>query len=127
MPRVREKVWSTPGPPFREKLLSKHFHGRDRNSGDDSDDYNSDREDTHMSDHSEGKDNEVPGKDETEIRLEKLLFGDDEGFHEALRSYGERQMMDLSLENHDDHDSGSERDQKEGVEQQVEHYADADV
>jgi U3 small nucleolar RNA-associated protein 18 len=77
-----------------------------------------------MSDHNEGKDNEVPGKDETEIRLEKLLFGDDEGFHEALRSYGEREIMDLSLENHD---SGSERDQKEGGEQQVEHYADADL
>lgn len=120
MPRIREKVRST-----REKSLSKHLHSRDRNGGDDSD--NSTREDTHMSDHNEGNDNDVPEKDETEIRLEKLLFGDDEGFHEALRSHGEHEMMDLSLESHDDHDLGSEHDQNEGGEQQVEHYADADV
>lgn len=28
-------------------------------------------------------------KDETEVELEKLVFGDDAGFHEGLRSYNE--------------------------------------
>lgn len=31
-------------------------------------------------------DDEIPGKDETEERLEKLLFGDDAGFLEGLRA-----------------------------------------
>ena len=62
-------------------------------------------------------------KDKTEIGLEKLVFGDDSGFHEGLKSYrngatdfqrlldGERQqnqgsLEDGKLENLDDADVG---------------------
>ena len=63
-------------------------------------------------------------KDKTEIELEKLVFGDDSGFHEGLKSYeaggpnfqglldGERQQIQASLEdgkleNLDDADVGN--------------------
>ena len=51
------------------------------------------------------------GRDETEVELEKLVFGDDSGFHEGLKSYreantdfrrpvdGERQRARDGLEN----------------------------
>lgn len=41
-----------------------------------------------MDDDFEGLDSDEPmEKDETEIELEKLVFGDDSGFHEGLKSY----------------------------------------
>ena len=32
---------------------------------------------------------ELMGRDETEVELEKLVFGDDSGFYEGLKSYSE--------------------------------------
>lgn len=70
-------------------------------------------------------DDEYPiEKDKTEVELKKLVFGDDSGFHEGLKSYetggpnlqglldGERQQIqasleDRKLENLDDADVGN--------------------
>ena len=77
-----------------------------------------------MADRYELFDDEDPiEKDKTEVELEKLVFGDDSGFHEGLKSYpnggtsfqslldGERQQIqgsleDGKLENVDDADVG---------------------
>ena len=77
-----------------------------------------------MADDYELLDDEDPiEKDKTEVELEKLIFGDDSGFHEGLKSYknggtdfqglldGERQqtqgsLEDGKLENLDDADVG---------------------
>ena len=32
---------------------------------------------------------DLPGKDKTELELEKLLFGDEIGFHESLKPHGQ--------------------------------------
>ncbi|RJE25948.1 hypothetical protein PHISCL_01717 [Aspergillus sclerotialis] len=54
---------------------------------------------------------EVPEKDEAEKKLEKLLFGDDQGFHDALRDHQDREMMALSEENEEeDRDLGDVAD-----------------
>ncbi|THC93246.1 hypothetical protein EYZ11_007265 [Aspergillus tanneri] len=41
-------------------------------------------------------DEDVPEKDETELKLERMLFGDDEGFHGALRSHQNRSLAALA-------------------------------
>jgi len=70
-------------------------------------------------------DGEIPAKDETEERLEKLLFGDDEGFHEALRSHRGHQMTDIATKSDDEGVSGDDEDA--GEDQEMDDVADADV
>ena len=65
---------------------------------------------------------EAVEKDETEIELEKLVFGDDSGFHEGLISYtddsnGLRSLMD-----------GESQEDRNGLEKaNLEGLDDADV
>ena len=54
-------------------------------------------------------------KDETELELEKLVFGDAAGFHEGLRSHQEDAFptkLDINSEGEDD----SAQDEDEGLE-----------
>jgi U3 small nucleolar RNA-associated protein 18 len=74
---------------------------------------------------SDGSD-DIPEKDEAERKLESLLFGDDEGFHGALKSQKERSFMALSNEN-DDEDSGVDGGEQEGEDEVLDDVADADV
>lgn len=67
---------------------------------------------------------EIPEKDETEQKLEKLLFGDDQGFHSALRDHQDREMMVLS-EGSDEEGDGEDKDEAE--DHDLDDVADADV
>lgn len=64
----------------------------------------------------------IPEKDETEEKLEKLLFGDDAGFHDALKSHQTRGTWDLVLQDESDKSEG-EDEEEDGLE----NVADADV
>jgi U3 small nucleolar RNA-associated protein 18 len=75
--------------------------------------------------HNKSSDHGAPPKDETEERLEKLLFGDDEGFHEALRYHGGHQMADIAMMSGDEDVSGDDEDGKD--EEEMDDVADADV
>lgn len=79
--------------------------------------------DVDMNGDSQGEE-EVREKDESEKKLEKLLFGDDEGFHSALKDHQDWEMMGVSEksdEEEDDADKGEAEDQDLGD------VADADV
>lgn len=64
----------------------------------------------------------VTKKDETEEKLERLLFGDDAGFHEALKSHRTPGTMDLVLQADSDEEEGD--GEEEGG---LDDVADADV
>ncbi|KAL1866954.1 U3 snoRNP protein [Paecilomyces lecythidis] len=51
-------------------------------------------------------------KDETEEKLERLLFGDDAGFHEALKSHRTPGAMDLVLRDASDEEEGEGEDEE---------------
>lgn len=53
----------------------------------------------------------APEKDETEEKLERLLFGDDAGFHEALKSHRTPGAMDLVLRDDSDEEEGEGEDE----------------
>lgn len=75
------------------------------------------------SDEEINEEDDIPEKDDVEERLEKLLFGDDEGFQAALKGHGQHQVStDLVLAS--DHEDG---DGKDGDEQNMDDVADADV
>ncbi|KAL1961835.1 hypothetical protein VTN77DRAFT_1004 [Rasamsonia byssochlamydoides] len=113
MSRVKEKVREakssarTAASPFEE------------NRHEEEDDFDRDQ------DHNEPSDEEVPEKDETEKRLEKLLFGDDEGFHEALKSHRRRQSTDIAMRSGDE--DASEDDEGAEDDQDMDDVADADL
>lgn len=68
----------------------------------------------------------IPEKDEAEKKLERLLFGDDEGFQGALKSQKERSLIALSKESDDEgSDAGHREDGTE--DQELDGIADADV
>lgn len=67
---------------------------------------------------------EVPEKDEAETKLEKLLFGDDQGFRDALRDHQDRELMALSEES-DKEGDGVDKDETE--DRDLDDVADADV
>jgi hypothetical protein len=71
----------------------------------------------------DSEDDDVAQKDETEERLEKLLFGDDDGFRSALKSHGEQRSTDLVMLS--DKEDGDE--EEEDVEENMDDMADADV
>ncbi|KAJ9199581.1 hypothetical protein DTO164E3_4466 [Paecilomyces variotii] len=64
----------------------------------------------------------VTKKDETEEKLERLLFGDDAGFHEALKSHRTPGTMDLVLQADSDEEEG-EGEEEGGLDD----VADADL
>jgi U3 small nucleolar RNA-associated protein 18 len=79
-----------------------------------------------MDDETSSDEEDLPEKDEAELKLERMLFGDDEGFMGALKSQQERaDAMQLTL--HSDEESGSDDEGEEGYEENVEDMADADV
>lgn len=69
------------------------------------------------------EEDDIPEKDDAEERLEKLLFGDDEGFQAALKVHGQqRGSTDLALAS--DQQDGEEEGEDE---QDMDDVADADV
>lgn len=67
-------------------------------------------------------DDDIPEKDEAEEKLEKLLFGDDDGFKAALKNHGEQRVTDLvMLDSNEDGDGG------EDGEENLDDVADEDV
>lgn len=75
------------------------------------------------SDEEMNEEDDIPEKDDVEERLEKLLFGDDEGFQSALKGHGQHQgSTDLLLAS--DQEDGEGED---GDEQNMDDVADADV
>lgn len=68
-------------------------------------------------------DEDIPEKDEVEERLEKLLFGDDDGFRAALKSHGGQQhSTDLVMLSDKEDGEGEDED-----DQNLDDVADADV
>lgn len=69
-----------------------------------------------------------PEKDETEEKLEKLVFGDDDEFQKGLKTYSEqllrRDSEDIEM---DDGDESAEEERADGDEKNIEDVDDADV
>lgn len=84
-------------------------------------------EDIDMDEDVESDEEDVPEKDETEKKLERMLFGDNEGFMGALKTQQERaDAMQLTL--HSDEDSERADEEAEGQDyEDVDNMADADV
>ncbi|KAJ6016966.1 hypothetical protein N7451_000345 [Penicillium sp. IBT 35674x] len=83
-------------------------------------------DDIEMDDETSSEEEDLPEKDEAELKLERMLFGDDEGFMGALKNQQERaDAMQLTL--HSDEESGSGDEGEEGYEENVEDMADADL
>jgi hypothetical protein len=81
--------------------------------------------DVEMDDETSSDEEDVPEKDEAEKKLERMLFGDDEGFMGALKNQQDREAgMALAL-NSDDSDAGE--DSEGGEAQDLADMADSDV
>lgn len=84
-------------------------------------------EDIDMDDETSSDESDIPEADEDERKLERMLFGDDEGFMGALKSQQDRaNAMALTLKSDDESENGNEEpaDEEEG---RLEDMADADV
>ncbi|KAJ5718023.1 hypothetical protein N7488_003669 [Penicillium malachiteum] len=82
--------------------------------------------DIEMDDDTSSDEEDLPEKDEAEKKLERMLFGDDEGFMGALKSQQERAAgMQLTLLSDDESGSGGEGDEDE--DENIEDMADADL
>jgi U3 small nucleolar RNA-associated protein 18 len=82
-------------------------------------------EDVEMDDETSSDEESVPEKGEDELKLERMLFGDDEGFMGALKAQQEREgAMQLTL--HSDAESAS-ADEEADDETDLNNMADADV
>jgi U3 small nucleolar RNA-associated protein 18 len=82
-------------------------------------------EDIDMDDETSSDEESVPEADESEKKLERMLFGDDAGFMGALKSQQERaDAMQLTL--YSDEESGAEEGEGED-EGDMDNVADADV
>ena len=82
--------------------------------------------DIEMDDETSSDEDDVPEKDEAEKKLERMLFGDDEGFMGALKDQQAREAgMALTL--HSDDESNDGEDQEEGEGQDLAALADSDV
>ncbi|KAI9926640.1 hypothetical protein ASPWEDRAFT_46345 [Aspergillus wentii DTO 134E9] len=104
--KTGQKVKVKTRSPFENTNIPKHAQ-----SDDDMDDETSSDED------------DVPEKDEAEKKLERLLFGDDAGFHGALKSQGHDSMA-LTVQTDD---SASGEEEGEGDDKGLEDMADADL
>ncbi|KAH8704739.1 WD40-repeat-containing domain protein [Talaromyces proteolyticus] len=69
-------------------------------------------------------DDDVLEKDEVEQKLEKLLFGDEEGFQAGLKSHGGQQTMDLVMRSDGE---GEDGDAVEEDKENLENVADDDL
>lgn len=105
--KTRQKFKPTSRSPFENARATQE----------DSDEMNS-----NMSDDTD----DIPEKDEAEKKLERLLFGDDEGFQGALKSQKERSLIALSKES-DDEGSDAEHEETGNEDQELDGVADADV
>lgn len=66
-------------------------------------------EDIEMDEDVESDEEAAPEKDEAERKLERMLFGDDEGFMDALKSQQKRaDGMQLTLQSDDEDESAGE-------------------
>ncbi|KAJ5627558.1 hypothetical protein N7528_004985 [Penicillium herquei] len=82
--------------------------------------------DIEMDDDTSSDEEDLPEKDEAEKKLERMLFGDDEGFMGALKNQQERAAgMQLTLLSDDESASGGEGDEDE--DENIEDMADADL
>lgn len=82
-------------------------------------------EDVEMDDETSSDEESVPEKGEDELKLERMLFGDDEGFMSALKAQQEREGgMQLTL--HSDAESAS-ADEDGDDDGDLNNMADADV
>ncbi|KAL4896277.1 WD40-repeat-containing domain protein [Aspergillus ambiguus] len=72
---------------------------------------------------------DVPEKDEAEEKLERLLFGDDDGFTGSLKHQNERGLVALLGRESDDSDDDkdSEAEEADGEEKDMDEVADADL
>lgn len=117
MSRVKKKTREVKSSaPFEEdRSIARQFHDEEEDDV------------SHDEDHNEPSDDEkeVPEPDETEKKLEKLVFGDDEGFHEALKSHRSRQTADIDMMSGDE--DASEDDESAEDEQDMDDVPDADV
>ena len=69
-----------------------------------------------LSDNFEGLDSEDPmEKDDTEVELEKLVFGDDAGFHEGLKFHQSTFSKDLDTNAEDQQDAARPSDEAHGL------------
>ncbi|KAJ5721112.1 uncharacterized protein N7483_009046 [Penicillium malachiteum] len=83
--------------------------------------------DIDMDDDTSSNEEDLPEKDEAEKKLERMLFGDDEGFMGALKSQQERAAgMQLTLLSDDESGSGGEGDEDDENEN-IEDMSDADL
>ena len=82
--------------------------------------------DVEMNSNTSDSSDDIPEKDESEKKLEKLLFGDDEGFQGALKGQKERSLLALSQESGDE-GSDADRGENGGEDQELDGVDDADV
>ncbi|KAL2389601.1 hypothetical protein RJ035_002078 [Blastomyces gilchristii] len=87
-------------------------------------------EDDGLVDNASSEDEPMP-KDETEEKLERLLFGDAAGFHDALREHEVEGMELVPRDGNEDGEGGGEEEggEEEGGEEEggLEHVDDADL
>ncbi|CAL5874938.1 uncharacterized protein PFLUO_LOCUS9240 [Penicillium psychrofluorescens] len=84
-------------------------------------------EDMDMDDETSSDESDIPEADEAERKLERMIFGDDEGFMGALKSQQDRaDAMALTLKSDAESESGDE-EAADGEEVGLEDMADADL
>ena len=85
--------------------------------------------DVEMNNDAEGDADEeaIREKDETEKKLERMLFGDDEGFQGALKSQQDRGLMDWGMSDEDSAGEGGEEEGSDREEKGLEGVDDSDV
>lgn len=86
-----------------------------------------DDSDVEMDGEASAEEDEAPEKDEAEKKLERMLFGDDEGFQGALKSQQDRGMMALTTQSDDESAGGEEAEDDDGDDKGLEGVDDADV
>ncbi|KAH8434776.1 WD40 repeat domain-containing protein [Aspergillus melleus] len=106
--RIRQKAKPTSRSPFEQARPAHDDSDVDMHSG------------------ASDSDDNVPEKDEAERKLERMLFGDDEGFHGALKSHQDRSLAALSTMS-DEEAASEEEEGEEGEEKALDEMADADL
>lgn len=86
-----------------------------------------DDSDVEMDGEPSAEEDKAPEKDEAEKKLERMLFGDDEGFQGALRSQQDRGMLALTTQSDDESAAGEEGEDDDGDDKGLEGVDDADV
>jgi U3 small nucleolar RNA-associated protein 18 len=82
--------------------------------------------DIEMDEDTSSDEEDIPEKDEAELKLERMLFGDDEGFMGALKKQQDREAgMALTLQSDDESAAGESADEDEG--EDLAAMADSDV